>query len=459
MPAKGSTGQNRAARRFMASRLLAAALLLASALIAWLAITSTLAARLLQAAIGISVLYVGYLALRGWQVIRRAIHAEPPNLEDTDLPFISVIVPARDEAPVISTVVADLVGQRYGSADARRFEVVVMDDDSRDGTGELALAAARAAAAPTGLFRVLPRSATIGTPTKGAALASATASLRGEIIGTVDADARLGADFLAGTIAAWSRDPGAAAIQARRQPTNRTTSWLTAAQDEEQLMDLASQCGRREVEGTAELRGNGMFVRREALERVGGWNPGAITEDLDLSTRLAAAGEHIALAPEVAVGEEAVTSLAALWWQRTRWAEGSLRRLMEHGPGLLTGSAPLARKLDFLAFTGEFLIPPLFAASIVASLITVPLPVRMDWTVPISLFIGYGLGSFLLALAGLAGVGVRGLSLLGRAVRGGLFLSHWLVVVPVVLLQIAVGPATTTFRKTPRIGHATAPDQ
>jgi 1,2-diacylglycerol 3-beta-glucosyltransferase len=442
----------------MASRLLAAGLLLASALIAWLAITSALAARLLQAAIGVSVIYVGFLAFRGWQAISAALRADRAQPQASELPFVSVMVPARDEAPVISAVVADLVAQRYGPPDAPRYEVVVMDDESHDGTRELALAAARAASASEGLVRVLPRSATSGTPTKGAALAAATPSLRGEIIGTVDADSRLAPDFLAGTVAAWSRDPTAAAIQARRQPTNATTSWLTAAQGEEQLMDLASQCGRREVEGNAELRGNGMFVRREALERAGGWNAAAITEDLDLSTRLAAAGEHIALAPEVAVGEEAVTSLAALWWQRTRWAEGSLRRLMEHGPGLLAGSAPLTRKLDFLAFTGEFLIPPLFATSIVASLVTIPLPVRMDWTIPATLFVGYGVGSFLFALAGLAGAGVRGLPLLGRAIRGGLFLSHWLVIVPVVLVQIALGPPTTTFRKTPRIGHA-APDR
>ena len=222
-------------------------------------------------------------------------------------------------------------------------------------------------------------------------------------------------------------------------------------------MDLASQCGRRQIEGTAELRGNGMFVRRGALQALGGWSPTAITEDLDLSTRLAAAGEHVALAPEVAVGEEAVESLGALWWQRLRWAEGSLRRLMEHGPRLLAGAAPVSRKLDFLAFTGEFLIPPLFATSVVASIVTVVLPVPVDWTVPVSLFAGYGLGSFLLALAGLAGVGVTGAPLLGRSVRGALFLSHWLVVVPVVLVMIAVGPPTTGFRKTPRVGRPASP--
>lgn len=447
----------------MASRLLAAALLLASGLIAWLAVTSSLAARVLQAIIGISVVYVGYLAFQGWRLIREAVarSSAQPALTDASRrdsqPFISIIVPARDEAGVIGNVVDDLVRQRYGPPSAPGYEVLVVDDESTDGTGSIATRAAGAAGAPQGMLRVLSRDVTKGTRTKGAALQAATRHAQGEIIACVDADARVAPAFLSNVLDAWQRDPSAAAIQARREPTNLRDSWLTAAQGEEQLMDLASQCGRRQVDGTAELRGNGMFVRREVLDRIGGWDPAAITEDLELSTRLAAEGEHVALAPEVAVGEEAVGTLGALWWQRTRWAEGSLRRLMDHGPRLLVGPAPLGRKLDFLAFTGEFLIPPLFATSVVASLITVALPVRMDWTVPLSLFAGYGLGSFLLALAGLAGVGVRGAPLVGRSARGALFLSHWLVVVPVVLAWIAVGPATTTFRKTPRSGRPTAP--
>lgn len=219
-------------------------------------------------------------------------------------------------------------------------------------------------------------------------------------------------------------------------------------------MDMASQCGRRATEGAAELRGNGMFVRRDALERVGGWNALALTEDLDLSTRLVAAGERIALAPQAEVGEEGVVTLPALWRQRLRWAEGSLRRLLELGPDLVRApSVRLGSKLDFLAFTGEFLIPPLFVTTIVASLLTILLPRPADWTVPVSLFIGYGIGTFLLAVAGLAAAGERGPRLLWRATRGSLFLSHWLVVVPAALLRIAIGRPATTFVQTPRIGH------
>jgi 1,2-diacylglycerol 3-beta-glucosyltransferase len=215
-------------------------------------------------------------------------------------------------------------------------------------------------------------------------------------------------------------------------------------------MDLTSQCGRWATDGSAELRGNGMFVRRTVLDAVGGWNPTALTEDLDLSTRLAAAGHRIAMAPEIPIDEEAVEAIGPLWRQRVRWAEGSLRRLLEHGPGLVAGDQPLKRKLDFLAFAAEFAVPPLFAATVVAGLITIPLPQAADWTVPASLGVGYAVGICALALGGLHAMGERGLTLAGRAVRGSLFLSHWLVVVPLVLAWIAVGPTTSGFRQTPR---------
>jgi 1,2-diacylglycerol 3-beta-glucosyltransferase len=431
----------------MTTRLLAALILVGSALVAWLAITFALVARTLQAVIAISMVYVAYLALRGYRAMRDA-HALAAD-DGEALPWVTLLVAARNEAPVIATTVSALTSQDYGGAEPR-FDVLVVDDGSVDGTGDLA----RAVVPAGGLVRVLRREPGNGLRTKAAALTFAHAEVRGEVIGVVDADARVAPDFVSRVMSAWAAEPDAAAIQAQRRSHNVEHGWLAAAQDEEGLMDMASQCGRHATDGTAELRGNGMFVRRAALDAVGGWNPGALTEDLELSTRLVAAGERIALAPLAEVGEEAVVTLGALWRQRLRWAEGSLRRLLELGPGLLRAAeVPLARKLDFLAFTTEFLIPPLFVTTIIASLMTIPLPRPADWTVPASLFIGYGLGSFLLALAGLAAHGARGPGLVGRATRGALFLSHWLVIVPAALLRIAFGRPATAFVQTSRIGH------
>ena len=437
----------------MATRVAASAFLAVAGLVAWITITIPLAARVLQLSILLSMLYVGYLAWRGARVMREAIAwsrsgAAEPTGQATDLPFVSLVLPARNEASVIGDAVRSAQEQAYARRDGSpAFDVLVVDDASTDATGDMA----REASSGAPHVRVVRRERQAGPRTKGAALAFAMPYLRGAIIGVLDADTVVDRAFLERVMRAWAvRDGNGSAIQVARHPRNEATSWLTRAQAEEQLMDLASQCGRWATDGTAELRGNGMFVRRSALEAVGGWRPGALTEDLELSTRLAAAGHHVALAPEVAVEEEAVERLGALWHQRLRWAEGSLRRLLEHGPGLLAGPHPIGRKADFLAFAAEFLIPPLFAAAIVASLLTVVLPRPADWSVPASLFIGYGLGIFLLAVAGLWAAGERGLAVPGRALRGALFLSHWLLIVPVALVRIALGPGPGGFVQTPR---------
>ena len=427
----------------MTGRLLAGAILIGAAIVGWLSITSTLVARLLQAAIGLSLVYVGYLAWRGWRVMRAALAAHAPS--PTELPWITVVVPASNEAGVIAGLARDLSGQDYAEGGSTRFDVLVVDDGSTDTTAD----AARAAG---GEIQVARRERGSGPETKGAVLAWAADRVSGDVICVLDADSRIRGDFLRGAIHAWHRDPDAVALQVQRRALNRGSGWLAAAQDEEQLMDMASQCGRWATDGTAELRGNGMFVRRRALDAAGGWAEHALTEDLDLSTRLTTAGERVALAPEVEVQEQAVERAGDLWRQRMRWAEGSLRRLIEHGPGLVANRRlPFGRRLDFVLFIGEFLIPPVFVTSIAASLLTIPLPQPADWTVPVTLFLGYGLGTYLLALAGLAARREPVLPLLGRATRGALFLSHWLLIVPAALLRIAVGPATTSFVRTPRL--------
>ena len=430
----------------MTTRLVAASILIASAILAWLAITFALVARVLQAAIAISLVYVAYLALRGYQAMREARAMGPAQKQ-----WVTLVVAARNEAPVIADTLRGLVQLDYAEGNAPRFDVLVVDDGSTDETGALAV---QVGDEHPGRLRVIRREQGDGPRMKAAALSYAHRHVRGEVIGVVDADARVAPDFLSRVMEAWRSDPDAVAIQAQRRARNRGHSWFAAAQDEELLMDMASQCGRHATDGTAELRGNGMFVRREALERVGGWSEAALTEDLELSTRLVAAGERIALAPRAEVGEEAVITWRALWTQRLRWAEGSIRRLIDLGPGLMRArDVSLSRRLDFLAFTGEFLIPPLFATTVVASLLTIPLPGAADWTVPASLFVGYGIGTFLLALAGVAAEGQRGTGLIGRAGRGSLWLSHWLVVVPAALLRIAIGRQATSFVQTRRIGH------
>jgi hopene-associated glycosyltransferase HpnB len=76
---------------------------------------------------------------RFWRVAARRATAVPPAAERR----VVVVIPARNEAPVIGAAVASLACQTFKGL----IYLIVIDDGSSDGTAEAAVTAARAAAA------------------------------------------------------------------------------------------------------------------------------------------------------------------------------------------------------------------------------------------------------------------------------------------------------------------------
>lgn len=80
-----------------------------------------------------TLLIIGITVLSNLIFFPRLRAAEP---EET--PLISVLIPARDEAAVITRTVRQVLAQTYS-----KFELLLLDDDSTDGTSDLAAAAAQ----------------------------------------------------------------------------------------------------------------------------------------------------------------------------------------------------------------------------------------------------------------------------------------------------------------------------
>jgi hypothetical protein len=385
---------------------------------------------------------------------RPPIAPEAPPLDPTlPRPTFTVLVGARDEAAVLPSLVRDIAAQDHRTPDGTPlFELVVIDDRSTDGSGEVV----RAAAAEAGIgdvTRVVRRIGEDLPDGKGAALTAVQPdACRSEVIVVLDADARIGPGFL-GRLATYVR-AGAGAITARRRILDADSSWLAGAQADEQTLDGEIQRGRWALGGCSEFRGNGIVVRRDLLAAVGGWRAEALTEDLDLSSRLAAAfGIPVAWAIDAEVWEEPVRTVDGLWRQRLRWAEGGLRRLLEHGPAVLRSPAlrPRARA-DFAAYTGQLAIPPAILGALAGALLR-------GRPGPALVLLGtYLVGGGALAWDGLRwergadGTPLEAAERLRRTARVAVFNGIWLAAIPAAMWRLATRRGRVGYEKMPHVG-------
>jgi len=435
-------------------------LALVVALLAWAgAVAYTVRSRDLVALQVAFVVYSAYgaaLQLLGVMGGRRPGQPQRPYR----LPFVSVLVPARDEAAVIQDTLRSIGQLRYHDGQGRpRFEVVVLDDRSRDGTGERAARVdlpvpVRVARVPDG-----------APPGKAAVLNVGTEVARGQVLAVFDADARPEPDFLLRSVPLLLQ-PGVAAVQGRRRLYHRSGSVVARGQEHEfDVYQTVMQRARERFGAHVLLGGNGMVVNRFALEAVGGWNPGALTEDIDLAIRFHAAGWRVRYCEEAVVWEESVPSWSGLVRQRARWCEGVLRALVQHTPRLVRGHMSGLQKLDLLLFlTGSVVIPGAVFASyaygmaaflrgVLLPYYLLPLPRALPEAVTVGAF---AVLAAALVLSAVVELRARIWKVLAGMVAYGAFTVHPLISTPLALVNYtrSVFTGRTCWWKT---DHGSAP--
>ncbi|HEY7587819.1 MAG TPA: glycosyltransferase family 2 protein [Thermoplasmata archaeon] len=326
----------------------------------------------------------------------------------------SLLVPARNEAAVIAFCLERLLALDYPSD---RFEIVVVDDGSDDATGKIVAEAAAAHPGRVHVVRIPPTESGRGKASAlnmGYQFLRATSRFRERpdwIVGVFDADGSPDADMLSKASFQF-RSPRVGGIQATVRIRNRDVSWLTRMQDIEFAgFARMTQLIRTRITRSASLGGNGQFVRAAALEecaleRPNGtyWNPEALTEDLELASRLALRNWDMQQLNTAKVWQEGVENLGALMTQRTRWAWGSLQVFLEYVVRLRVFTTPgvrLRKRLDLLFNLSMFLISPLVMITWIISAISFlglisvasgfPAPVMILLSIGYFPVVGYGL--------------------------------------------------------------------
>ncbi|MEV0681197.1 glycosyltransferase [Actinosynnema sp. NPDC050436] len=230
-------------------------------------------------------------------------------------PDVSVVVPAYNEAANIVAAVRSIVASDHPGD----VEVVVVDDGSVDGTGELVGALALPG------VRV-HRQENAGKP---AALNAGIALARHEVLVLVDGDTVFRADTVSQVVRPLGAD-GVGAVSGNVKVANRRgvfgrwqhLEYCAGSNLDRQILN-ALGC-------LPTIPGAIGAFRRAALEQVGGISADTLAEDTDVTMAITRAGWKVVYEPGARAWTEVPTGVRGLYKQRYRWSYGTFQSMWKH---------------------------------------------------------------------------------------------------------------------------------
>jgi cellulose synthase/poly-beta-1,6-N-acetylglucosamine synthase-like glycosyltransferase len=173
----------------------------------------------------------------------------------------------------------------------------------------------------------------------------------GDIVTIFDAEDEPHPDILQVVNTVMARED-APVVQAGVQLMNYGDRWFSALNVLEYFFWFKSRMHYHAAVGMVPLGGNTVFVRRDLLERLGGWDQHCLTEDADLGIRLSAAGIPVRVLydDEYVTREETPPTVDQFIRQRTRWDQGFLQVLLKGDWLRLPGRPQRLLALYTLAF-------------------------------------------------------------------------------------------------------------
>ncbi|BAW96435.1 glycosyl transferase, group 2 family protein [[Synechococcus] sp. NIES-970] len=391
----------------------------------------------------------GLLFIQAIRLISAKPDLEPMPLSEAQLataPIVSLIASAKNEEAVIARLVHNLCQLDYPT---EKCEVWLIDDASTDRTAQIL----DQLAMEYPQLKVIHRLPNAGGGKSGA-LNEVLSQTQGEIIAVFDADATVPPDFLHHVVPMFA-DETVGAIQVRKAIANEALNFWTKGQATEMILDSYFQQQRIALGGIGELRGNGQFVRRAALDQCGGWNEETITDDLDLTIRLHLDHWKIGFLLNPAVNEEGVTGAIALWHQRSRWAEGGYQRYLDYWRYFSNQRLGFGKKVDLFSFIlMQYLLPTAAIPDFVFAILRGHFPILAPLTgLALSLSFWAMLQGNLRVYKNQPWSWQKVFKIVSACGITTVYMLHWMVVMPITTARMSVRPKQLKWVKTTHQGE------
>ncbi len=300
-------------------------------------------------------------------------------------PSVTVLIPARNEEKVIGRLLQRMGELTYPEAG---LQVIVIDDASSDGTGQIADYYAKR----YDFLEVVHRDKKSGGKGKTSAMNAGLKRSKGEIILCFDADYYPPIDIVEKLTKPFV-DPEVGAVQGRVVVLNEPQNIVTRLVALERIGGYrVDQEARDHLGLVPQFGGTVGGFRRSLLEKLGGWDESILAEDTDLTFRVYLDGYKVRYVGDAECYEEAVDNWRSYWTQRYRWAKGHMQCCFKHSLNVLRSkNLKLKEKIDGWLLLNVYFMPILVLLSLI---IGVPL-IFLDssklvgafwFSVPISLY-------------------------------------------------------------------------
>ncbi|MBB1074201.1 glycosyltransferase [Rhodoferax sp. 4810] len=245
------------------------------------------------------------------------------DVQDNELPFVSVHVPAYNEPPDLLIETLDALA----ALDYPQFEVLVIDNNTKDpAVWEPVQAYCAQLGEKFRFFHVAPLA---GFKAGALNFALRHTAPQAEVVAVIDADYIVHQRWLRDLVPAFA-DPEVGIVQAPQD-------YRDGDQNAFKAMCLSEYRGffhigmiTRNERNAIIQHGTMTMIRRETLAAVDGWGEWCITEDAELGLRLFERGYKALYIPQTYGRGLIPDSFADFKKQRFRWAYGAVRILAHH---------------------------------------------------------------------------------------------------------------------------------
>lgn len=266
-------------------------------------------------------------------------------------PFVSVMVPAHNEAVVIEKTVKSLLNLSYPKD---RYEIIVINDNSSDNSAEI-LKRIQDNNKDRNLI-VINTDSVNGGKGKSNSLNIGFEKSKGELLAIYDADNTPEKNALKYLVQTILEDDKLGAVIGKFRCRNKNVNLLTKFINIETLtFQWMAQAGRWQLFNLCTIPGTNFVIRRSIIESMGGWDTKAVTEDTEISFRMYRMGYKIKFMPKAITWEQEPQTLNVWIRQRTRWAKGNTYVVVKNFKYLFKRNAGVTR-FDILYYSMTYFL-------------------------------------------------------------------------------------------------------